>query len=102
MRLSEMIRLMRGKAPSNTADMAKSFESASRPQFPTSQQKSINKSTAKEMERQQHPSPYIGQSETLTLPNPDEQNPALREHIKNYRKHATRPDMGSLNKRSYV
>ena len=104
MRLAELIRQLRTrrKAPGNSAKFAQQLEQVTPEPGPTSGKKTLNKPAANNLERAQHPSPYMTESETLTTPSPTEDNPLLREHIKDYRKHATRPDMGSLNKRSYV
>jgi len=105
MRLADLIKQIRyQKAPGNSPTFAKQLEKVGdmqKPEFPTSNKKTLNKPAATGLEQAQHPSPYMGEAETLTTPGPED-NPMLREHIKDYRKHATRPDMGSLNKRSYV
>ncbi len=104
MKLSEYIKYarMHREAPSNTQAMAQSMERINPIVGPQSKQKTMNQSMKNTLEIAQHPSPYIQPSETLSVPNQDESNPSLREHIRNYKTHATKVDKGSLNKRSYV
>lgn len=104
MSLANYIKQMRLRktAPSNTAQLAKQMEAISPTPGVQSKKKTVNQPIKETMEQAQHPNPYNKLGETMSSPSPTEANPLLREHIKNYKKHASKVDAGSLNKRSYV